>query len=85
MRKLASSWPVSQSVINERMIADALIEAGLVTGSRLVGCDLRALHRSWTDYELLGSNPYLDEPAKQLVSYQCHASGDELREMVNKN
>ena len=34
--------------INERMIADALIEAGLVTGRRLVGSDLRAWQQLWT-------------------------------------
>jgi hypothetical protein len=41
--------------INERMIADALIEAGLVTGRRLVGSDLRAWQQLWTYDEQTGS------------------------------
>src|SRR5712664_2848620 len=33
------------------------LDARLTAISRLVGSDLRAWHRSWTDYEPLGSNP----------------------------
>ena len=43
----------------EKLQAAAVARPGLVPRSRLVGSDLRAWHRSWTDHGQLGSNPVI--------------------------
>jgi hypothetical protein len=68
--------------INERMIADALIEAGLVTGRRLVGSDLRAWQQLWTYDEQTFPNPvkgrFADHSSRIVGPAAAAMNGDNL-------